>query len=234
MIQVDTQQSCALAIYLNNLRDAKQFCKHIVRPASLVPTIERLDSSFFYLRGIPKYKIHCQLTLHHNRSLVSRRSIQYQCLTECSVNLEMFNTSGILENIDSDQGFETLTCKLSTTIAEIPFVLLLTTNSEQGGLVTRYHTNLNVLQSFFDYDMLSGLNGASSFQQPAEVDRPQTRVEFLDEDQSIKIQLEDVSKKTENNQKVYASYWRSQDYLVTNSDFNSLYFQDSILSDGRC
>jgi len=91
-----------------------------------------------------------------------------------------------------------LTCKLITAIDEIPFALPLTTISKDG-LDTPYQ---NRLKSFFNYDMLYGPNGASSFQQPAKLDILQTRVKLLDEDQSIKVQLEDVFNKTENNQKV--------------------------------
>jgi len=117
--------------------------------------------------------------------------------------------------MDADEGFETLTCKLNTAIAEVPFVLPLTQNGKRDGLVTRYHTNLNVLQSFFDFDMLTGQKGDSSFQLPAEIDVPQARVEFLDEDPLIKVQLDELLNKTESNQKVYASYWRGQNFLVT-------------------
>jgi len=208
VIQVKTAQTCIFAIYLNNARDAKQYCKHLVRPTSLVATIERLDDFFFFLRGIPRYTIDCQLTLHHNQSLIRRRSIQYQCLTECSVNLQMFNTSRIVETMDASEVFETLTCKLQTAIVEVPFVLPLSSNSNADGLVSRFHTNLNVLQSFFDNDMLSGLSGDSSFQLLAEIDVPQARVEFLDEDPLIKVQLDELLNKTESNQKIYASYWR--------------------------
>jgi len=131
----------------------------------------------------------------------------------------MFNTSGIVEAMDASEGLETLTCKLRTTFAEVPFVLPLTSTSRGDGLVSRYHTNLNVLQSFFDHDVLSGLSGDSSFRLPAEIDVPQARVEFLDEDPLIKVQLDDLLNKTESNQKVYASYWRGQNYLMTSGSW---------------
>jgi len=127
----------------------------------------------------------------------------------------MFNTSGIMDSLDSDGGFESLTCKLITAVAEVPFVLPLTSTNKGDGLVSRYHTNLNVLQSFFDTDVLTELAGDSSFQLPAEVELPQARVEFLDEDPLIKVQLDDLLNKTESNQKIYASYWRGQSYLAT-------------------
>jgi len=67
--------------------------------------------------------------------------------------------------------------------------------------------------------MLTGLNGDSSFQLPAEIEVPQARVEFLDEDPLIKVQLDKLLNKTESNQKVYASYWRGQTFLVTNGSW---------------
>jgi len=88
---------------------------------------------------------------------------------------------------------------------EVPFVLPLTSNGKGDEIVSRYHTNLNVLQSFFDYDMLTGLSSDSSFQLPAEIEVTQARVKFLDEDLLIKVQLDDLLNKTASNQKVYAS-----------------------------
>jgi len=215
VVRVDTNRSCTIAIFRNNAKMAKELCTYVVRHNSMVPTIEPLDSYLFFLRNIRRYSIRCQMTVHHNMSLVNQREIEYVCRSECSVNVELFNYTGMTTGLGVLSGFESLTCELVTPDMVVPFALPLDDGVARIGGVTRFHTNLIVLHTYYSDVALEAIDGDSSFSEPAAVNIPYHKVEFIDRDEPTRLELSSLLNATGNNEKLYSNYWRSPDFLVS-------------------
>jgi len=205
VVRMDTNRSCTIAIFRNNAKMAKELCTYVVRHNSMVPTIEPLDSYLFFLRNIRKYSIRCQMTVHHNKSLVNQREIEYVCGSECSVNVELFNYTGMTTGLGLFSGFESLTCELVTPDMVVPFVPL-DDGVARIGVVTRFHTNLIVLCTYYSDVALEAIDGDSSFSEPAAVDIPYHKVEFIDRDEPTRLELSALLNATGNDKRLYSNY----------------------------
>jgi len=191
-----------MAIFWNNAKMAKELCTYVVRHNSMVPTVEPLDTYLFFLRNIRKYSIRCQMTVHHNKSLLSERETEYGCGTECSVNVELFNYTGMMTGLGVFSGFESLTCELVTPEMMVPFALPLDDSTAREGGVTRFHTNLIVLRAYYSDVALEAIDGDSTFTEPAAVDIPFHKVEFIDRDEPTRLELNALLNATGNNEKL--------------------------------
>jgi len=85
--------------------------------------VELLATYLCYVRNIPTYSILGQIMVHHDKSLVNKRVISYICGSECRVNVELFNATGLMDGMRMFTSFESLSCKLLTPDLEIPFTL---------------------------------------------------------------------------------------------------------------
>jgi len=191
----------------------KRFCTYVVRPAAKSASVERLDTHFLYLRKVPNYSIRCHLTVHHDQLVVNDRLIQYWYVGEWGVDLQLFNRTDIIRLSKTNTGFESLTCKFITPEVVIPFTLPLTGAVQRDMSPSKYFTNLVVLHTYYTELELAGINGATSYLVPTNVDIPKISVEFLDSDQGTRMELETVLNQTGQGQRVYSSYWQRSGLL---------------------
>jgi len=96
VVRKDANMSCVMALYYNDPGRVKRLCTYIVRPTAVAASVQRLDTHFLHLSRVPNYSIRCQLTVHHDQLVVSHRLIHYKCENECSVDLQLFNKTGII------------------------------------------------------------------------------------------------------------------------------------------
>jgi len=88
------------------------------------------------------------------------------------------------------------------------------------GVVMRYHTKLIVLQTYFDHEALSAIDGGSSFVEPAILEVPFHGIEFIETDRAVRVELESVLNTAGNNKKLYSHFWRDPEFQLTNDIFN--------------
>jgi len=196
MVRVNTNNTCKMAIFRNDAKLAKQQCAYVVRHASRLPMVERLDNYLFYLRNIPRYSIYCQLTVHHDKSLINAREISYTCKDECSVIVEFFE----LHRIDERDGgvHRVRVIDVPTTDTRVGHTFYPNVDREphhgNRGKSLSYQFN-----RFTDLLQRRGIDGASSFAEPADLDLPYHKVEFIDTDEPTRLELEAVLNATGNN-----------------------------------
>jgi len=156
--------------------------------------------------------------VHHEQLEVNYRRIHYRCDGECAVDLQLFNRFDFIPLSRTETGFESLTCRFISPDLVIPYTLPLTGAVQQDLSLSRYFTNLIVLHTYYTEIELAGINGATSYVEPALVDIPKISVEFLDTDHGTRMELETVLNQTDQGLRVYASYWRNPVFLKTRSD----------------
>jgi len=217
-VRKDVNTSCVMALYKNLPGLVKRLCTYLVRPTTMIASVERLDTHFFYLRKVPKYSIQCHLTVHHEQLEVNKRLIHYRCNGECGVNLQSFNRSDFIWLSKTNTGFESWTCRFISPDMVIPFTLLLTGAVQRNMSLSRYFNILVILHSNYTEIELEGITGATSYVEPTNDNIPKISVEFLDTDQGTRLELETVLNQTDQGLRVYASYWQDPVFLKSCSD----------------
>jgi len=102
----------------------------------------------------------------------------------------------------------------------VPFALPLDDGVARIGGVTGFHTSLIVLRTYYSDVALEAIDGDSSFSEPAAVDIPYHKVEFIDRDEPTRLELSALLNATGNDQRLYSNYWRNPDFLVLDNVFN--------------
>jgi len=181
LVRTDADRSCILAIYRNMPKQVKQLCKYLVKPRFTLPLVHGMSEHVFYLRNVERYSVYCQFTVHHDILVATSWKIELECKSECSVSLLGFNSSGMIDGMGAQSGYESLTCKLITDIMEVPFTLPVTHKSQQGRSLSKYHTNLQVvIQSYYGDTNLQGLHGSSDFLEPPDIQVPWHKIVYHD------------------------------------------------------
>jgi len=140
LVRMDADRSCILAIYRSMPKQVKQLWKYLVERRSKLSLVHRISEHVFYLRNVDRCSVYFQLTVHHDKLLATFRKIEFECINECSVSLLGFNSSGMMDGMGPQSGYESLTCKLITDTMEVPFTLPVTHKSQQGRSLSKYHT----------------------------------------------------------------------------------------------